>query len=69
MQKELVDIKEKLRRMESELVEFGDLDGLRSRAELKRKDLAIEKDELEAKKTSVTFSLQEVDTSVKMLKV
>lgn len=68
VQKELVDIKEKLRRMENELVEFGDLNGLRTRADEKRKDLAVEKDELEAKKTSVTFSLQEVEGAIKTLK-
>lgn len=64
-----MDIKEKLRRMENELVEFGDVQGLRSRADVKRKDLAVEKDELEAKKTAVTFSLQEVEGAIKGLKV
>ena len=64
-----MDVKEKLRRMENELVEFADIDGLRTRAEDKRKDLAIEKEELEAKKTAVTFSLQEVEAAVKSLKV
>ncbi|KAF2361531.1 hypothetical protein FHG87_007710 [Trinorchestia longiramus] len=68
VKKELVDIKEKIRRMENELVEFGDLDGLRTRAEEKRKDLAIEKDELEAKKIAVTFALQEVEDAIKTLK-
>ncbi|XP_018024266.1 intraflagellar transport protein 74 homolog [Hyalella azteca] len=68
VQKELVDIKEKIQIMENEVVEFGDLQGLRARADEKRKDLAIEKDELEAKKTAVTFALQEVEDTIKMLK-
>lgn len=69
VQKELVDIKEKLSRMEGELVEFGDIAGLRSKAEVKRKNLSIEKNELEAKKTAVAFTLQEIETAVKTIKV
>ena len=52
-----------------EMVEFSDLDGLRTRAEEKRKDLAVEKDELEAKKTALTFTLQEIENATKFLNV
>ncbi|XP_071542793.1 intraflagellar transport protein 74 homolog isoform X1 [Panulirus ornatus] len=64
VQKEMVDLKEKLAVMEKEIVEFSDLDGLKSRADEKRRLLAQEKEELEGKKTSVTQSLQEITNAV-----
>ena len=69
VQKELVDVKEKIQKMQDEIVEFSDLDGLRLRAEEKRKNLAVEKDELEAKKTALTFTLQDIETATRMLTV
>ncbi|KAK8749313.1 hypothetical protein OTU49_015793 [Cherax quadricarinatus] len=68
VQKEMVDIKEKLAQMEEEIVEFSDLDGLKSRAEEKRKQLAQEKDELEARKSCITQSLHEITTAITALK-
>ena len=69
VQKELVDVKEKIQKMQDEIVEFSDLDGLRLRAEEKRKNLAVEKDELEAKKIALTFTLQDIETATRMLTV
>ena len=69
MQKEMEDLKEKLAKMNQEMVEYSDLDGLRTRADERRRQLAQEKELLETKKTSITESLKEINTAVTTLKV
>lgn len=69
MQKEMEDLKEKLARMNQEMIEYSDLDGLRAKAEERRRQLAQEKEQLETKKTSITQYLQEINTAVTTLKV
>lgn len=69
IQKEMVELKEKLVKMEKEMVEFSDLDGLRTRAEEKRRNLAEEKEQLDERKGAVTQNLQEIESTVKSLKV
>lgn len=69
IQKEMVELKEKLGRMEKEMVEFSDLDGLRTRAEEKRRNLADEKEQLDERKGAVTQNLHEIESTVKSLKV
>lgn len=69
MQKEMEDLKEKLAKMNQEIIEYSDLDGLRARAEEKRRQLAQDKEHLETKKTSITQSLREVNDAVSSLKV
>lgn len=63
------DLKEKLDKMNQEMIEYSDLDGLRARADEKRRQLAQDKEELETKKTSITQSLREVNNAVTSLKV
>ena len=65
----MVELKEKVQKMEAEMVEFTDLDGLKYRAEEKRSRLVQEKEELETKQSSVKNSLKEVNESVQSLKV
>lgn len=69
MQKEMEDLKEKLAKMNQEIIEYSDLEGLRARAEEKRRQLAQDKEQLETKKTSITQSLREVNNEVSSLKV
>lgn len=68
VQKEMVELKEKMDRMQNELVEFSDLDSLRTKAGEKRRNLVQEKDELDTRKTSVSQSLQEVTSAVNSIK-
>lgn len=63
------DLKEKLAKMNQEMIEYSDLDGLRARADERRRQLAQEKELLETKKTSITQSLREVNNAVTSLKV
>ena len=69
MKKELEEVKENIARMESEMVEFGDLEGLRSKAEAKRKDLSDKKEELEGRKTGVSASLAQLEQVINVIKV
>lgn len=69
MQKEMEDLKEKLAKMTQEMDEYSDLDGLRARADERRRQLAQEKEQLETKKTSITQSLREINNAVSTLKV
>ena len=69
VQKEMEDLKEKLAKMPQEMDEFSDLDGLKARADERRRQLAQEKEQLETKKISITQSLQEINTAVSTLKV
>ncbi|XP_042224625.1 intraflagellar transport protein 74 homolog [Homarus americanus] len=68
VQKEMVELKEKLGRMEKEILEFSDLDGLRTRAEEKRKKLAQEREDLEARKVCISQSLQEINSTISSTK-
>ncbi|XP_066960218.1 intraflagellar transport protein 74 homolog isoform X1 [Macrobrachium rosenbergii] len=68
VQNEMVELKEKLARMETELIEFTDLDSLKTKLEEKRKELVKQKDELEHRKTSIKQSLQDVTNEVSTLK-
>ncbi|XP_068222988.1 intraflagellar transport protein 74 homolog isoform X1 [Palaemon carinicauda] len=68
VQNEMVEQKEKLARMEKELLEFSDLDGLKTKLEEKRKDLVKQKDELEIVKTSIKQRLQEITNEINTLK-
>lgn len=68
VQKEMEDLKEKLAKMNQEIIEYSDLDGLRTRADEKRRQLAQDKEQLETKKTSITQSLREVNDAVTSLK-
>lgn len=65
----MIELKERLARMEKEMIEFSDIDGLKTRAEEKRRTLADEKEQLELKKVSVTQCLQEANNNVLSLKV
>lgn len=69
VQKEMEDLKEKLAKMTQEINEYSDLDGLKARADERRRQLAQEKEQLETKKTSITQSLREINTAVSTLKV
>ncbi|KAK8386714.1 hypothetical protein O3P69_017878 [Scylla paramamosain] len=68
VQKEMEDLKEKLAKMTQEINEYSDLDGLKARADERRRQLAQEKEQLETKKTSITQSLREINTAVSTLK-
>lgn len=65
----MVELKERLARMEKEMIEFSDIDGLKTRAEEKRRMLADEKEQLELKKVSVMQCLQEATNSATSFKV
>ncbi|XP_045608252.1 intraflagellar transport protein 74 homolog isoform X2 [Procambarus clarkii] len=68
VQKEMIDLKEKLAQMELEIVEFSDLDGLKTRAEEKRRLLVQEKEELDARKSCISQSLQDITSAITALK-
>ena len=65
----MIEQKEKLARMEGELIEFSDLDGLKTKLEEKRRTLIKEKDDLDARRTSVKQNVEEITNSVNALKV
>ncbi|XP_076056590.1 intraflagellar transport protein 74 homolog isoform X2 [Oratosquilla oratoria] len=69
VQKELVDLKENVAKMETEIIEYSDLDALKRRAEEKRKNLAEERDDLDQRKTSVSQASKEIKTTVDALKL
>ena len=69
IQNELVELKDKVQKMENEMVEFEDIDGLKFKADEKRKMLISEKEQLEIKQTSVKNSVKEITEKVSTLKV
>ncbi|CAL4111956.1 unnamed protein product, partial [Meganyctiphanes norvegica] len=68
VQTEMVELKERLITMEKEIQEFSDLNGVKVRAEEKRRNLAEKKEELEIRKASVTQALKDIIAEVTAIK-
>lgn len=69
MQKELVELKERLAIMDKEMVEFSDLAGLRARAEDRRRQLAVDREQLEARMVAASLNVKEATAAVTSFKV
>ncbi|KAK4290679.1 hypothetical protein Pmani_036441 [Petrolisthes manimaculis] len=68
VQKELVELKERLATMDEEMVEFSDVAGLRARAEDRRRQLAADREQLEARMVAASLNIKEGKAAVASLK-
>lgn len=64
-----MELKDRLAVMDKEMVEFSDLAGLRARAEDRRRQLAADREQLEARMVAASLNVKEATAAVTSFKV